>query len=405
MVFGGGPGPVGDPANLIYYLDVKELGGGLALVYARQIDELPEWGWQIVANGALLGRLTLSPGVEGRALVQLPSGSILRVGLLPDGYPVESLQAYWAESARCVLRWDPVACDSFEIYSDGGLGGAVDQLLASVDGADTRYITEELDPGTYVFNIIPIRNGQLAAPVDDASHQDIVHTVTEECLPPENLLFDEIGMTGADYDLTVEFDESPTAGVTYEYQATVNIPINGDSDTDWLPCTSPFVATVSGVAGDLALIRVRAVKGGARNGESRTLHLALPDPALLLIPDDTVPQIGQLVQDGEDAQVTCTLRTTSFEYDIVFDLQYTDDLEGEWEGFDEFAFVDEPYAATLGNVYRATENLPGLIAGVEYWLRIRARNSYAITDWSTPIPIILNEAPSVAAAAAIAVGA
>src|SRR5689334_21715395 len=124
-----GFGPIGSPDLMLLYLDVREVDGALR-IDVMQRASLRAWPWHVLLNGSIVATVILQPQVEARVVIPLPDSDVYRVCMLPKGRNIERANAWFRNSSRAIITWVAQDCDYFKIYSDAGLGGAVDTLLA-----------------------------------------------------------------------------------------------------------------------------------------------------------------------------------------------------------------------------------------------------------------------------------
>ena len=396
-------GPLGTPDNMLLYCDVYDAGQGLLRIAAMAHGTMTARPWLVIVNGFVRGQIYLQPLIEESCLVSKPDTDDYHVALLPLGHTVRHADYWFNNSSRAVLTWSKVKADSYRVYYDEGLGGAVDTLLATIDGRQVFYVTDPLDPGTYVFNVIPVLGGQLAAAVDDASHVDISHTVDDTVGPPTAVEITAIAKP-ADYEYTIEWEPWIAFGATYEYQMKVGAApdaINQDDPGEWTPCTSPLVLTVAASEGDLLLIQIRTVLAG-EYGYGPILHTYVPAATQLLIPIDNKPALAGIKQSGVDIALETWLNSLANIGTAAIDVRYATAAGGPYTDVPDWATGLAATTRALPNgqtayIYLKRANLTGLATDALYFVQCRYRSATHITDWSEEAQVYLFDVPALAA--------
>lgn len=398
-----GFGPISDPEAMLLYTDVQSAGIASLRISAMCHGDLTQRAWFVVLNGTVVGSMVLTPLVENSIIVPKPDTTHIHVAVLPLGHTYRAADEWFNDSAKAIIEWPAVAADSYLIYSDAGLGGAVSTLLATVDGSQTSYTTDELSVGNYVFNVIPSNAGLLAAPVDDASHVDILHTVTAPIGPPTDVVIAGITKPASPYIYSITWSPSTTVGATYEYQYSFGTnpdAINPHDPALWTACTSPLSLSVAGTEGDLLLVQIRSVSGGDY-GFGPVLHSYIPATTQLLIPIDAPPVVRAVEQDGSDIIVKTSLSVVANMGNTTIDLEYSDTLAGPYTLSSAWATGVVPKSKVLldgqtGYFHTKQGVLSGLTQDSPYFIRCRYRSSTHISNWSKSANMYLKSTPALA---------
>jgi hypothetical protein len=300
---------------------------------------------------------------------------------------------------RVELNWEPSLDDSdvqsYKIYSNDGSGSPViDTLITTVDRNTRRFVTDDLEPGTWKFRVDPV----------DALGNQFTSVLTVTVIVPD---FVEPPGLPVEFELLsstvgkVSWDASPTPSPT-EYNVYANSGTGFiDQDVPWatVPGTE-LTATGTVFEGDWVFV-VRTTKTGIDPEEDdnfdRRAEVRLEGVPLAIVGSLPNPVAFFRARAAAGGEIIA---------DVIYDPR-NEGSKGKYLNFylvpedDEFAFDDPPTevgtipAHTLGTEgpFAISVSL-GLFAEDTYKVTVRVESESGVEEKSDPVVFVTSDASS-----------